>query len=206
MLIYRFRENSIPKHRRGRYCELSDENIGLPGVQCYAPPVGCGQTWGTAITRIRRELPREHPLYEYLRQQKRHPLPPAQLQPLIENLRHALNIPEETPILPGTEIGNVRIKLRHTLITDFAWPWISTIILTERGLALLKASGLTGWHTEEVICDYKQFAFRGPLCELVIDGVAGTPINDPEVREISLCPVCGLEKYNDQYLDCFEID
>lgn len=192
MRLYSLREPRTFKDDKGWYCQLTEPIVGLPGINCWGVPNACGQIWGSVGTRIRMDLPLDHPL----RHRSRKPVFPNEFQAIVRDVRQALHLPEDMVLKPGTDIGLVRIECVRPEVTDFEWPKVHTLVITERVRRLLEDHGLTGWHTEPVIVTQTTEGMPLPkLYEFVVDGCAGEPRVDPPVEVLSTCPVCGFIQY-----------
>jgi hypothetical protein len=203
MPIYALREPIIGRDEKGRSVEYDPTYIGLPGIRCVGEPGACGQIWATSLGRIHQELPEDHPL----RAKTGHPVPVAEFRALREDVRHVLRLPAEQPLLPGTDIGFVRVRQRRTYVPAFEWPKVHTILVTTAVLDYLQQHGLTGWRTEPVVLTQVLKGKPPPeMREFVVVGRAGTARTAPQVQIKRSCDVCGRVSYEDPVYEQFEID
>lgn len=192
MIIHAISEGSEPTQAYGRYCSKAPGMANLNGVICATPPAGCGKTWSAAGHRLYYELPPNHDL----RVLKPFPLPIAEFQSKVQDLRQSLSIPEEIDVLPGTRLGQLRVTIDHAHVVDLSSPVIGAFVVSGRLVNLLQEGGFTGWRTEPVHSIRKRPKIPLPdISELVIEGDGGLPITDPEIRVLSKCPTCGRIEY-----------
>jgi len=179
-------------------CEYQRFSAGLPGVEC---PV-CGNTWATVATQIAQELPLDHPL----RSMSRRPISPEQLDVLAQEIIRTLSLSNKT-LLPGADIGLLRLRCSDTAASDFEWPGRHKILINPTAHDVLLKNALTGWRPSPVIFEGTQNDDENPgVYQLLIEGRAGGAETSPDIQEVFCCSQCGFKEYNDPALVLFGVD
>jgi len=156
---------------RGRSLDWSAGGIpGMPGLTCSV----CGVTWARDSARLHVKPPRNTVLRHGC---GRWPLPTAEFEDLANQVRRELNLPSDLPLLPGANVGPLRLKAVRADIPNFEWPGLNSIIATEQTVKALENAGLTGWRCEPVEMTWWRgwplHRFKPVLFEVVITGKAG---------------------------------
>ena len=203
MEIFRIREGEAPSQSKDRYAVLVLGEPGLPGVQCLPPPDGCGDTWGASGQRMYKELPADH----FLRSMGVWPVPLHRFSEIVSDVRRALDLSADAPLLPGTNFGWLSIKMRHQNIVDLSSPEGLGFVITDRFRQFLIEGGFTGWRVEAVNVIRKRQNDSIPLLhELVIEGKGGAAITKPPRLLLSRCAQCGHEKWDQPILESLELN
>jgi len=186
----------------GPRLDFAEENAVLPGIRCDASIGGCGKVWADGSRRLYVPLPENH----FLLRESPWPLPPQDWQDKWQQVRQSLNLPD-MQIEPGTAIGYTRLEVRQKWEIDIEWPYLSTVIISQKVVDALQNAGITGWRKEPVVITGGRYAaVAPPLFELVVEGRGGKARTEPETRLLSVCPVCGRKKFDRGKLNANSLD
>lgn len=195
--LFRLNEPPRPRGAPGRTVQRAPATAGLPAVACPT----CGRTWSTHVARVYGELPYGHPLAH----QSRDPVPPGVFREMARQVREALALPPETPLLPGTDLGPLALVCRHSGVAEFEWPDFRTLIVTDPVPAFLEEGGFTGWRLERVrLVQRPRKAHIPKLHELVIEGRGGLRTH-PEPEVSFECAECGRREMTRPPLEVVEL-
>ncbi len=184
----------------GRSLQLAGNEIGLSGLKCDL----CGQTWSWFGSRLHKKLSPDSKLHSLVRG----PLPTQDFALVANQIRKELSLPDDYPLLPGTNIGPVRLEVVRNEIPNFEWPGRSSWIITDQVAETLTQAGLTGWRPESVeITKWRKWPpsrVKPLLYELFVTGSAGIAYTNPFFPAKSVCLLCGRVDYGDTNdLDCY---
>jgi hypothetical protein len=121
--------------------------------------------------------------------------------------RAALNLPTETPLLPGTDIGVLDLSCKNSNFSDFEWPALHTVLVRERVLEFFQEYKITGWQSAPVRIEGTRYLEYIPtMYQLLITGHGGVPVTNPPVEELSYCDACGRTEYKRGVVHSFQMD
>ncbi|MCW3098390.1 MAG: hypothetical protein JWL77_4008 [Chthonomonadaceae bacterium] len=197
MQIYEFTEPTTPGYK-GSPLDPKP-SFGLPGVTCDA----CGETWANMMGRIPKDLPDNHPL----RSRRRWPVSVAELNLIRADVRQVLNLPLETPLLPGTNIGVLDLWTKSAKLAAFEWPAVHVLVVREDVVAFLQEHKIAGWEIAPVRVEgIRRVESIPTMYQLFVTGTGGVPITDPPIVQRSHCEVCGRTEYVGNNPSSFQLD
>lgn len=197
MKIYNLTELSSSTYICDRL--IPKPSVGLPGVKCDA----CGQTWADGMARIPKDLPNDHPL----RSRKRWPVPVAELNFLRADVRMALNLPLDTPLPPGADIGIIDFLCKDSHLEAFEWPAVHVLVVREDVVEFLQEHKIAGWEVAPIRVEGTRYLSSIPsMYQLLVNGNGGVPVTDPPVEKISHCDVCGRTEFKRKNPRTFQMD
>ncbi len=163
--------------------------ICLPGIICSE----CGQTWAGSR---RLYLPVSDPsLRARLRPA---PLREAEWMALAQDVRKALNLPEDFLLWPGDDLGTPIAELKSEKIYHFLHPFPGQLIVRVSVVDALTQAGLTGFRPLRLQVRWsakkrEQSADPPILYELVITGAAWRM--ESNLERITVCKHCGRTEF-----------
>jgi hypothetical protein len=102
--------------------------------------------------------------------------------PLIEDHKRA-----------GKRLTKLSLVLPFKVTKDFVWTWAGDLLITERGLAVLRENHITGFEAKGAKAKYKHSTDEPSpeLYELVVTGWAGLAAPESGLSLIQSCTACG---------------
>ena len=174
MKIYGFRQfDSHSKDSAVPSLRVSPRRLGLPAICCEGEPGCCGVSWSDSMSRVRIEPP-PNALHRYANGS---PVSPQVLRTMQAETRTLLNLPEDYPLPPGTDVGLLHVKSVTRFPLDVEWPEIQGIVVKLEFLLALEVLKLTGWQPSPVVLEKFPGKSSPPLLtELLVSDRAGQPI------------------------------
>ena len=178
MKIFSLDEGLDPTQSKRRYCEIADGVVHVNAIRCNPPPHGCGEIWYIG-GRIYKEVPQGREL----RRRPRGPVSPEQFQELATDIRRAIDLSVDAPIVSGMDIGSFHLSIQHANLVDLSSPIIGALIASDKFVDFLQQGGFTGWRSEPVVVTARRPSLPEPrLHELVAVGSGGNAMTFPVKR------------------------